>query len=227
MWCCLDMAKHIRLARTHFFSLSRLSMGVPSALAWHALRRPCGYVVGTVLPDDPASPALRWHTACEGIDKPATHFVKKCVGFAYKCPPLAVDGMPRPPPPARFWLEGSERHQEADVKGYPAHVVLFGHGEAYAKHIRLARSHFFSLSVPSALAWHALRRPCGYVVGAHLSWQLTTSDPKDSTPVRDSLLGTALEKPHTIVLACGRRSFEYSTERVEPLAYRHMSSTCA
>ena len=47
-----------------------------------------------------------------------------------------------------------------------------------------------------------------------LSWQLTTSDPKDSTPVRDSLLGTALEKPHTIVhvLACARRSFEYSTE---------------
>ena len=26
MWCCLDIAKHIRLARTHFFTLSRLSM---------------------------------------------------------------------------------------------------------------------------------------------------------------------------------------------------------
>ena len=58
MWCCLDMAKHIRLARSHFFSLSRLSMGVPSALAWHALRRPCGYVVDTVPPDDPTSPVL-------------------------------------------------------------------------------------------------------------------------------------------------------------------------
>ena len=79
MWCCSGMAEHIRLARSHFFSLSRLSMGVPSALAWHALRRPCGHVVDTVLPDGPASPALRWHTACEGIDKPATHFVKKCV----------------------------------------------------------------------------------------------------------------------------------------------------
>ena len=35
---------------SRFFSLSRLSMGVPSALAWHAraLRRPCGYVAGTV-----------------------------------------------------------------------------------------------------------------------------------------------------------------------------------
>ena len=79
MWCCLDMAKHIRLARSRFFSLSRLPMGVPSALAWHALRRPCGYVVGTVPPDDPASPALRWRTASEGIDKSATRFVKKCV----------------------------------------------------------------------------------------------------------------------------------------------------
>ena len=47
-------------------------------------------------------------------------------------PPLAVDGMPRPPPAARFRLEGSERHQEADVAGYPAHVVLFGHGEAHS-----------------------------------------------------------------------------------------------
>ena len=45
-----------------------------------------------------------------------------------------------------------------------------------------------------------------------LSWQPITSDGKDSTPVRDSLLGTALEKPHTIVLACALRSFEYSTE---------------
>ena len=79
MWCCLDMAKHIRLARSHFFSLSRLSMGVPSALAWHALRRPCGYAVDAVPPDGPASPALRWRTASEGIDKPATRFVKKCV----------------------------------------------------------------------------------------------------------------------------------------------------
>ena len=79
MWCCLGMAKHIRLTRTRFFSLSRLSMGVPGALVWHALRRPCGYVASAVLPDDPASPVLRWHTACEGIDKPATHFVKKCV----------------------------------------------------------------------------------------------------------------------------------------------------
>ena len=79
MWCCLDMAKHIRLAGSRFFSLSRLSMGVPSALAWHALRRPCGYVVDAVPPDDPASPALRWRTASEGIDKPATRFVKKCV----------------------------------------------------------------------------------------------------------------------------------------------------
>ena len=26
MWCCLDIAKHIRLARTRFFTLSRLSM---------------------------------------------------------------------------------------------------------------------------------------------------------------------------------------------------------
>ena len=34
------------------------------------------------------------------------------------------------PPAARFRLEGSEGHQEADVEGYPAHVVLFGHGEA-------------------------------------------------------------------------------------------------
>ena len=81
MGCCLDMAKHIRLARSRFkfFSLSRLSMGVPSALAWQALRRPCGYVVGTVPPDDPASPVLRWRTASEGIDKLATRFVKKCV----------------------------------------------------------------------------------------------------------------------------------------------------
>ena len=59
--------------------LSSLSMGVPSALAWHALRRPCGYVMDAVPPDDPASPALRWRTASEGIDKSATHFVKKCV----------------------------------------------------------------------------------------------------------------------------------------------------
>ena len=40
IWCCLDMAQHIRLARSRFFSLSRVPMGVPSALAWHALRRP-------------------------------------------------------------------------------------------------------------------------------------------------------------------------------------------
>ena len=47
-------------------------------------------------------------------------------------PPLAVVGMPRPPLAARFRLEGSERHQETDVGGYPAHVVLFGHGEAHS-----------------------------------------------------------------------------------------------
>jgi len=45
-----------------------------------------------------------------------------------------------------------------------------------------------------------------------LSWQPITSDGKDSTPVRDSLLGTALEKPHTVVLVCALRSFEYSSE---------------
>ena len=77
MWCCLDMAKHIRLASSCFFSLSRLWTGVPSTMAWHALRRPCGYVVGTVRRDDPARPALRWRTPSEGIDESATHFVKK------------------------------------------------------------------------------------------------------------------------------------------------------
>ena len=40
--------------------------------------------------------------------------------------------MPRPPFAARFRLEGSRRHQETDVGGYPAHVVLFGHGEAHS-----------------------------------------------------------------------------------------------
>ena len=35
------------------------------------------------------------------------------------------------------------------------------------------------------------------------SWQLTTSDPKDSTPVRDSLLGNTSDKAHTIVVTCG------------------------
>ena len=28
-------------------------------------------------------------------------------------------------------MEGSGRHQEAEVGGYPAHVLLFGHGEAH------------------------------------------------------------------------------------------------
>ena len=41
-------------------------------------------------------------------------------------------GMPRPPLAARFRLEGSGRHQETDVGGYPAHAVLFGHGEAHS-----------------------------------------------------------------------------------------------
>ena len=47
-------------------------------------------------------------------------------------PPLAVVGMPRPPLAARFRLKGSRRHQETDVGGYPAHVVLCGHGEAHS-----------------------------------------------------------------------------------------------
>ena len=38
----------------------------------------------------------------------------------------------RPPLAARFQLEGSERHQETDVGGYPAHVALFGYGEAHS-----------------------------------------------------------------------------------------------
>ena len=40
--------------------------------------------------------------------------------------------MPRPPFAARFRLEGFERHRETGGGGYPAHVVLFGHGEAHS-----------------------------------------------------------------------------------------------
>ena len=38
----------------------------------------------------------------------------------------------RPPLAARFRLEGSGGHQEANAGGHPAHVVLFGHGEAHS-----------------------------------------------------------------------------------------------
>ena len=61
------------------FLLESLVDGRAQRLGMARTAAACGYVVGTVLPDDPASPALCWHTACEGIDKPATHFVKKCV----------------------------------------------------------------------------------------------------------------------------------------------------
>ena len=45
---------------------------------------------------------------------------------------LWLECLDHPGPAARFRLEGSGRHQAAGVGGYPAHVVLLGHGEAHS-----------------------------------------------------------------------------------------------
>ena len=52
-----------------------------------------------------------------------------------------------------------------------------------------------------------------------------TSHPKDSTPVRDTLLGNTLDRPHTMAVTCVRRPFKYSTKGAQPMAHRHMSTS--
>ena len=53
-----------------------------------------------------------------------------------------------------------------------------------------------------------------------LHWQHMTSHRKPSTPARDCLLGSTLDRPHTMAGTCVRRPIEYSTERAWPLARR-------
>ena len=60
-----------------------------------------------------------------------------------------------------------------------------------------------------------------------LHWQHTTSHRKPSTPARECLLGSTVDRPHTMAGTCVRRPIEYSTEGAWPLAHRQMATTWA